>query len=80
MTTLTICVSGMHCDHCVHSLRAALEGLSVVRACEVRLGLAAVSFDESLLRRAALFAALREAVRDRISAGIAELQAQDGFA
>jgi copper chaperone len=44
----TLKVTGMTCNHCVHSVRSALEGVAGVRAARVELerGRAVVDYDE----------------------------------
>jgi copper chaperone CopZ len=40
-----ITIEGMGCDHCVHTIREALENLDGVTVEEVEIGRARVSFD-----------------------------------
>ena len=47
MTRTTLNVTGMTCDHCVHSVKSALEQLAGVRSARVDLdhGRAVVDYD-----------------------------------
>jgi copper chaperone len=49
MATTTLKVSGMTCQHCVRSVREALEGHDAVRRADVDLtaGRATVEYDDS---------------------------------
>lgn len=47
MKQLKLEVSGMSCGHCVGAVREALAAVPGVRVEEVRIGSAAVSFDET---------------------------------
>lgn len=48
MATTTLKVTGMTCDHCVHAVKGALEGLEGVRTARVDLqaGRATVEHEE----------------------------------
>lgn len=61
MKTLVLSISGMTCDHCVKSVDAAVRKLPGILAGDVTLGKAVVTFDESLLTKAELFASIRRA-------------------
>lgn len=54
-------LTGMHCEHCIESVRRALQKVPGVRKAEVRLNEAQVEFDESLCRPAELINAIRSA-------------------
>jgi copper chaperone len=47
MKQLKLDVSGMSCGHCVHAVREALAGVPGVKVEDVRIGSAALSFDET---------------------------------
>ena len=47
MKSLKLEVSGMSCGHCINAVREALGGLPGVRVDDVRIGSAAVTFDEA---------------------------------
>lgn len=63
MTEITLPISGMHCGGCVSSVKSVLSALPGVDRVEVTLdpGQAIVSYDESLVDRAALVQAVGEA-------------------
>lgn len=61
MTTLGISISGMHCDHCVRAVDAALARLAGVSKCAVQIGKAEVVVDEAATGKRDLFAAIRGA-------------------
>lgn len=46
MTALTLKIDGMSCQHCVMSVKKALEGAEGVLSSEVSVGSAKISFDE----------------------------------
>lgn len=60
-TTLSLRISGMHCDHCVRAVDAALTQLPGVLKRDVRVGSADVELDEGSTGRADLFDAIRRA-------------------
>lgn len=47
MSTLEMTIAGMTCEHCVASLRTALESLPGVASAEVTVGAAQVRYDEA---------------------------------
>lgn len=47
MKQVKLDVSGMSCGHCVHAVREALAGVPGVKVEAVRIGSAALSFDET---------------------------------
>ena len=59
MTKLNILISGMHCEACVGVIREDIKALPGVRACEVRVGQAEVSFDAEVTAKADLLNAIR---------------------
>ena len=62
MTTMTISVPGIHCDHCKHSIEGALAPLAGVRSAQVDLDARTVTVevDEARVDRAQLLAAIEE--------------------
>jgi len=54
-------ITGMHCDHCVQSIRAAIAGLPGIEECQVDVGRASLVIDETKCSRADVFAAVRNA-------------------
>lgn len=62
MTTMTISVPGIHCDHCKHSIEGALAPLAGVRSAQVDIGARTVTVeaDETRLDRAQLVAAIED--------------------
>lgn len=47
MAEVRLAIEGMSCQHCVMSVKKALDGVSGVRSAEVSVGSATVVFDES---------------------------------
>lgn len=47
MTTLTMNISGMSCNHCVGAVTKALKSVNGVVVDEVAIGSATVTYDES---------------------------------
>ena len=62
MTTLTISVPEIHCDHCKHSIEGALAPLPGVRSARVDVDARTVTVevDEARTHRARLVAAIEE--------------------
>ncbi len=62
MTKTTLKVTGMTCQHCVHAVTQALEGVDGVRSARVDLdaGRADVEYDESRASTDALVGAVAE--------------------
>ena len=62
MTTMTISVPGIHCDHCKHSIEGALAPLPGVRSARVDVDARTVTVevDEARTHRARLVAAIEE--------------------
>lgn len=62
MTTMTISVPGIHCDHCKHSIEGALEPLAGVSAARVDIDARTVTVevDEARVDRAQLVAAIED--------------------
>ena len=63
MARSTLNVTGMTCQHCVHTVKSALEGLSGVRSARVDLdnGKAVVDYDDSLTGPREMSAAVADA-------------------
>jgi copper chaperone len=51
MTETTIPIEGMSCQHCVMRVKKAIEGLKGIKNSDVEVGLAKVTFDESLIQK-----------------------------
>ncbi|MFQ5591752.1 MAG: heavy-metal-associated domain-containing protein [Phycisphaerae bacterium] len=60
-------ITGMHCDSCIQTLKAALTQMRGVHDCDVRLGDAVVTYDEAVVTRADILAAVRAAGAFEIS-------------
>lgn len=63
MARTTLNVSGMTCNHCVHSVKSALEDVEGVRSARVDLdgGNALVDYDDALTSPRELTAAVADA-------------------
>lgn len=62
MTTMTISVPEIHCDHCKHSIEGALAPLPGVRSAQVDIPARTVTVeaDEARIGRARIVAAIEE--------------------
>ena len=62
MTTMTISVPGIHCDHCQHSIEGALAHLPGVASARVDISARTVTVevDETLTDRGRLVAAIED--------------------
>jgi len=61
MTTVTVRIGGMGCDHCVDAVRRGLESLRGVTVHSVSIGQAHVSFDETATSREDIEGSIRKA-------------------
>jgi len=61
MRQLTLHISGMSCGHCLHAINQALVSLAGVRLESLRMGQAALSYDEQITSPAAITAAVDQA-------------------
>ncbi len=61
MKLISVGISGMHCGHCVASVRDALSALPGVAGHEVRLGNADVRFDDARCSTASILQTIRSA-------------------
>ncbi len=61
MAETTLKINGMSCQHCVMRIRKAFETLPGIAALDVKIGSAYVSYDESLVKREDLEAAVEAA-------------------
>ncbi len=61
MAETTLKINGMSCQHCVMRVRKAFETLPGISALDVKIGAAYVSYDESLVKRKDLEAAVEAA-------------------
>jgi copper chaperone len=62
MSTMTISVPGIHCDHCKHSIEGALEPLDGVSSARVDIDTRTVTveIDQTRVDRARLVTAIEE--------------------
>jgi len=60
MTTTTLEIEGMSCEHCVKAVRSALEGVSGARVEQVEIGSAVVEHDSARVSPADLASAVTE--------------------
>lgn len=58
---LHIDISGMHCEACVGAVRQAVSKLDGITRCDVRIGHAAVRYDDAMCNRADVLSAVRGA-------------------
>ena len=61
MADITIKIEGMTCVHCVMRVKRALDNLTGVKESTVEVGLAKVSFDESMTKKEVIEKAIAEA-------------------
>lgn len=61
MTSAEIKVEGMSCQHCVMSVRKAVEGLDGIKSSNVEIGKVSVEFDEGKVSQDAIEAAITQA-------------------
>lgn len=61
MKKVRITIGGMHCDHCVESIRAAVAALPGVSAAAVAVGDASIELDEAVTEKSAIVAAIHAA-------------------
>ena len=54
-------ITGMHCEHCVQSVRRALTGLSGLSECQVDVGRASLVLDETKCFKTKVFETVRAA-------------------
>lgn len=60
MTNLELSIQGMNCGHCVKAVQNALAPLPGIAGSEVKVGSAAISFDETLISAEAISKAIEE--------------------
>lgn len=58
---LLIKVRGMHCQHCVDAVRASIGELPGIDVFDVAVGVIELTFDETRISKADIFAAIRKA-------------------
>jgi copper chaperone len=58
MASAEIKVEGMSCQHCVMSVKKAVEGLDGITSSNIEIGKVAVEYDESKLSQDAIEAAI----------------------
>ncbi len=61
MSGTTIKIDGMSCQHCVMSVKQAVEAIDGVTSAEVTVGAAVVTFDESKVNKDAIEQAVQKA-------------------
>ncbi|MDX9714708.1 MAG: cation transporter [Dissulfurispiraceae bacterium] len=61
MTETKISISGMSCGHCVNRVKKAIDALNGISSSDVQIGTATISFDEAMIDRAAIAAAIENA-------------------
>jgi copper chaperone CopZ len=61
MAEATIKIEGMSCQHCVMRVKKAFETLPGIAELDVKIGTANVTYDESLVKREDLEAAVEAA-------------------
>jgi copper chaperone len=61
MAEATIKIEGMSCQHCVMRVKKAFETLPGIAVLDVRVGAANVTYDESMVKREDLEAAVEAA-------------------
>ena len=59
--TETIQIDGMHCEHCVESVRGALEGVEGATPASVEIGAASVRYDPGRTSRQEINRAIEDA-------------------
>lgn len=67
MTTRTLSIDGMHCEHCVEVVREALESVRGVSVERVEVGAADVAYDSSEVSEDQLATVLEDAGYDLTS-------------
>jgi len=60
MTHIDLSIQGMSCGHCVKAVQQALAPLAGISKAEVKVGSAALAYDESLVSKDAIMKAIRE--------------------
>jgi len=61
MKETLITISGMSCGHCVNRVKKAVDALKGISSSDIQIGTAKVSFDETLISREKIAAAIEEA-------------------
>jgi copper chaperone len=61
MEEVTINIEGMSCQHCVMSVKNALDGIDGVNSSDVTVGLAKVIYDDSKTSNEAIIQAVKNA-------------------
>jgi copper chaperone len=61
MADLTLHIEGMNCQHCVLSVKKAVDGIEGVSSSDVAIGSAQVVYDESKTSKDAIAAAVQNA-------------------
>jgi copper chaperone len=58
MANIILKIKGMSCQHCVMSVKKSLDGLQGIQSCEITVGSAKVSFDESITSKETIVSAV----------------------
>jgi copper chaperone len=61
MATLTLKIEGMSCQHCVMSVKKAIDSVSGVTASDVIVGSARVEYDDSITNKDEIAGAVNKA-------------------
>lgn len=61
MAELILKIEGMSCQHCVMSVKKAVDGIDGVNSSEVAIGSAKIVYDESKTNKDALARAIQDA-------------------
>lgn len=61
MEDITLKIEGMSCQHCVMSVKKALDALDGIESSEVSVGLAHVTYDKDKMDRETIASAVRGA-------------------
>lgn len=61
MTDTTLKIDGMTCQHCVMSVKKAVDSVSGVSSSDVEVGSAKVTYDENTTDREAIVSAVQNA-------------------
>ncbi|MCK5426982.1 MAG: heavy-metal-associated domain-containing protein [Thermodesulfovibrionia bacterium] len=61
MTEVTLKIDGMSCQHCVMSVKKAIDGVEGVNSSDVSVGTARVEYDESKTNKEAIAHSVQQA-------------------
>ncbi len=60
MTTLDLSIQGMNCGHCVKAVQQALAPLTGISSAEVKVGSAAIAYDDAIVSKDDIVKAIQE--------------------